>query len=155
LFSHGAVFQGDFGPFAPDEEVQVPLWLALQMKKNRQCKIKAPDWLTVGPFGLQSINFGNKSQGVLFLLIFTTFCSCRVSKNSRSRGDSAIRSRLIVWISSSSRESSSILLDGNSNGLFGHVRPNISTANGCRNYFFYLIRGSPFFFRRWSGRRAT
>lgn len=35
------------GPFRPAEEVTVPLWLAARMKKNGQCMIVPPKWLSV------------------------------------------------------------------------------------------------------------
>lgn len=37
--------QGKYGPFRPNKSVKVPLWLALQYKKNKQCTIIAPHWL--------------------------------------------------------------------------------------------------------------
>ncbi|KAI9144549.1 DNA replication complex GINS protein psf2 [Paraphysoderma sedebokerense] len=37
---------GTFGPFIPPRKVQVPLWLAVQMKKRHHCNIDPPKWLT-------------------------------------------------------------------------------------------------------------
>ena len=36
---------GRFGPFKPNREVSVPLWLAFQMKKNKKCRIRIPSFL--------------------------------------------------------------------------------------------------------------
>ncbi|GAB4821862.1 hypothetical protein N2152v2_008908 [Parachlorella kessleri] len=37
---------GSFGPFVPNQECQVPIWLAHTLWKRKKCTIKAPDWLT-------------------------------------------------------------------------------------------------------------
>ena len=36
------------GPFAPNRNLQVPLWLALVLKKRARCRIHPPEWLNVG-----------------------------------------------------------------------------------------------------------
>ncbi|KAJ3314917.1 DNA replication protein psf2 [Blyttiomyces sp. JEL0837] len=36
---------GSFGPFMPPLRTDVPLWLALMLKKNRKCTIQIPDWM--------------------------------------------------------------------------------------------------------------
>lgn len=38
---------GDFGPFETDSETEVPLWLAIELKKNEKCKLQKPEWLSV------------------------------------------------------------------------------------------------------------
>lgn len=43
--------QGDFGPFRPQIATQVPLWLAVALKKRGKCTIRAPEWMSVGEFG--------------------------------------------------------------------------------------------------------
>ncbi|RZR93086.1 hypothetical protein BHM03_00021490 [Ensete ventricosum] len=40
-------FQGDFGPFRPNIASEVPLWLAVALKKRGKCDIRAPDWMSV------------------------------------------------------------------------------------------------------------
>ena len=40
--------EGKYGPFRPAVPVQVPLWLAIELRKFRKCNIKAPDWMDVG-----------------------------------------------------------------------------------------------------------
>ncbi|KAI8968947.1 DNA replication complex GINS protein PSF2 [Mycotypha africana] len=40
--------QGIFGPFQPPIEAEVPVWLAILMKKNNKCSIVCPEWLDVG-----------------------------------------------------------------------------------------------------------
>lgn len=40
--------QGTFGPFFPNQRAQVPLWLALTLKRQKKCRIVLPDWLEDG-----------------------------------------------------------------------------------------------------------
>ncbi|WVZ08433.1 hypothetical protein V8G54_021779 [Vigna mungo] len=39
---------GDFGPFTPQIVTQVPLWLAIALKKRGKCSIRPPQWMSVG-----------------------------------------------------------------------------------------------------------
>ena len=36
---------GKIGPFKPSKPVKVPLWLAIQFKKNKKCRIIPPIWM--------------------------------------------------------------------------------------------------------------
>ncbi|CBI26496.3 hypothetical protein VitviT2T_024097 [Vitis vinifera] len=38
---------GDFGPFRPQIATQVPLWLAVALKKRGKCTIRPPEWMSV------------------------------------------------------------------------------------------------------------
>ncbi|XP_022744766.1 DNA replication complex GINS protein PSF2-like [Durio zibethinus] len=38
---------GDFGPFLPQIATQVPLWLAVALKKRGKCAIRPPQWMSV------------------------------------------------------------------------------------------------------------
>ncbi|XP_010252459.1 PREDICTED: DNA replication complex GINS protein PSF2 [Nelumbo nucifera] len=38
---------GDFGPFRPQIATEVPLWLAVALKKRGKCTIRPPQWLSV------------------------------------------------------------------------------------------------------------
>ncbi|KAI7984852.1 DNA replication complex GINS protein PSF2 [Camellia lanceoleosa] len=38
---------GDFGPFHPQIATQVPLWLAVALKKRGKCTIRPPEWMSV------------------------------------------------------------------------------------------------------------
>lgn len=38
---------GDVGPFRASIPTRVPLWMAINLKKQQQCKIIPPDWLSV------------------------------------------------------------------------------------------------------------
>ncbi|EPS61604.1 hypothetical protein M569_13191, partial [Genlisea aurea] len=38
---------GDFGPFMPQIPAQVPLWLAVALRKRGKCTIRAPEWMSV------------------------------------------------------------------------------------------------------------
>ena len=40
--------QGDLGPFNPGLPVQVPVWLALNLKQRQKCRILPPPWMDVG-----------------------------------------------------------------------------------------------------------
>lgn len=52
LFSMSRVrlLSGIYGPFTPPGRAQVPLWLALSLKRKRKCRIVAPEWLQVGEY---------------------------------------------------------------------------------------------------------
>eukprot|EP00924_Labyrinthula_sp_SR-Ha-C_P013202 maker-scaffold_12-snap-gene-12.12-mRNA-1 protein AED:0.03 eAED:0.03 QI:88/1/1/1/1/1/5/134/209 len=39
--------QGEFGPFRVQVPVEVPLWLAIYLKKKNKCSIKAPEWFSL------------------------------------------------------------------------------------------------------------
>ncbi|KAK6929347.1 GINS subunit, domain A, partial [Dillenia turbinata] len=38
---------GDFGPFRPQIATEVPLWLAVALKKRGKCTIRTPQWMSV------------------------------------------------------------------------------------------------------------
>lgn len=38
---------GDFGPFLPQIAVNVPLWLAVALKKRAKCVVRTPEWMSV------------------------------------------------------------------------------------------------------------
>eukprot|EP01041_Mallomonas_annulata_P000992 gene992-1943_t len=46
-FTHPVLhfISGDFGPFDSDVDTDVPLWLAITLRKKDKCKIVIPDWL--------------------------------------------------------------------------------------------------------------
>jgi GINS complex subunit 2 len=46
-FEHSVLhfIAGDFGPFDPLTPVEVPLWLAIALKKRHKCQIEQPDWM--------------------------------------------------------------------------------------------------------------
>lgn len=39
--------QGDLGPFNPGLPVEVPVWLALNLKQRQKCRIVPPEWMDV------------------------------------------------------------------------------------------------------------
>ncbi|PIO27676.1 hypothetical protein AB205_0149720, partial [Aquarana catesbeiana] len=39
--------QGDLGPFNPGLPVQVPLWMAINLKQRQKCRIVPPEWMDV------------------------------------------------------------------------------------------------------------
>lgn len=59
--------QGEFGPFQPNRECQVPLWMALALWKRKKCTIKAPEWMR--PEFLQSM--------LLVMFLFCFACTQR------------------------------------------------------------------------------
>uniref|UniRef100_UPI00358EB721 DNA replication complex GINS protein PSF2 n=1 Tax=Myxine glutinosa TaxID=7769 RepID=UPI00358EB721 len=38
---------GDLGPFNPGLPVQVPVWLALNLKQRQKCRVQVPEWMDV------------------------------------------------------------------------------------------------------------
>lgn len=40
--------QGDLGPFNPGLPVEVPLWLAINLKQRQKCRLVPPEWMDVG-----------------------------------------------------------------------------------------------------------
>ncbi|KAF2075514.1 hypothetical protein CYY_003155 [Polysphondylium violaceum] len=36
---------GEYGPFVPSIPIDVPLWLAISLKKKKKCTIKPPKWM--------------------------------------------------------------------------------------------------------------
>lgn len=47
-FSQDRIYliSGDLGPFVPSMQTTVPLWLAVDLKNRRKCRIAPPDWMT-------------------------------------------------------------------------------------------------------------
>ncbi|KAG8508378.1 DNA replication complex GINS protein PSF2 [Galemys pyrenaicus] len=43
--------QGDLGPFNPGLPVDVPLWLAINLKQRQKCRLLPPEWMDVGECG--------------------------------------------------------------------------------------------------------
>lgn len=41
------LISGDVGPFRASLPVRVPLWMAINLKQQRKCKIQPPDWMEV------------------------------------------------------------------------------------------------------------
>jgi GINS complex subunit 2 len=39
------LIQGDFGPFRPGITIEVPLWLAVMLRKSDKCEIETPGWM--------------------------------------------------------------------------------------------------------------
>jgi GINS complex subunit 2 len=53
--------KGDFGPFKVNNRVQVPLWVAVYLKKLNKCRIYAPNWLTLDYLkGIKESEVSNK-----------------------------------------------------------------------------------------------
>ncbi|KFQ32281.1 DNA replication complex GINS protein PSF2, partial [Merops nubicus] len=38
---------GDLGPFNPGLPVEVPVWLAINLKQRQKCRLIPPDWMDV------------------------------------------------------------------------------------------------------------
>ncbi|XP_057539561.1 DNA replication complex GINS protein PSF2 [Amaranthus tricolor] len=41
------LISGDYGPFRPQIAAQVPLWLAVALKKRGKCSIRPPEWMSI------------------------------------------------------------------------------------------------------------
>jgi GINS complex subunit 2 len=48
-FSHDRLYLicGEVGPFRPGIPVQVPLWMAINLKQRQKCRLTSPEWMTV------------------------------------------------------------------------------------------------------------
>ncbi|XP_028407964.1 DNA replication complex GINS protein PSF2-like [Dendronephthya gigantea] len=46
-FKEGRIFliSGDIGPFEPGLSTSVPLWMAVNLKQRKKCRIIPPDWM--------------------------------------------------------------------------------------------------------------
>ncbi|XP_021910443.1 DNA replication complex GINS protein PSF2 isoform X2 [Carica papaya] len=55
---------GDFGPFFPQIPTQVPLWLAVALKKRGKCAIRPPQWMSIE--NLTNILEGERESQVTF-----------------------------------------------------------------------------------------
>lgn len=42
------LLQGDLGPFNPGLPVEVPVWLAINLKQRQKCRLVPPEWMDVG-----------------------------------------------------------------------------------------------------------
>lgn len=70
----------------PPLQAEVPLWLAVALKKNRKCTIVPPTWLSKGQFQFRSVQCSSiwtlinlKLAFILthvFRSMFTTVCAC-------------------------------------------------------------------------------
>ncbi|KAL6526808.1 hypothetical protein OROGR_015898 [Orobanche gracilis] len=58
---------GDFGPFRPQIATEVPLWLAVALKRRGKCTVRAPDWMAVGCGGM------SKYKAAVFSLQFSKY----------------------------------------------------------------------------------
>jgi len=52
-------FQGDIGPFSAGLPLEVPLWMAINLKQRQKARIRPPEWMDVGR---QIITILNKFQ---------------------------------------------------------------------------------------------
>ncbi|KAL2940471.1 DNA replication complex GINS protein PSF2 [Bienertia sinuspersici] len=41
------LISGDYGPFRPQIATQVPLWLAVALKRRGKCTIRPPEWMSI------------------------------------------------------------------------------------------------------------
>ncbi len=54
---------GKIGPFKPSKPVKVPLWLAIQFKKNKKCRIIPPIWMNE-EFLLDKVDVEKKNENL-------------------------------------------------------------------------------------------
>ncbi|XP_072790300.1 DNA replication complex GINS protein PSF2 isoform X3 [Taeniopygia guttata] len=45
---HPGSTPGDLGPFNPGLPVEVPVWLAINLKQRQKCRLIPPEWMDVG-----------------------------------------------------------------------------------------------------------
>ncbi|XP_048258508.1 DNA replication complex GINS protein PSF2-like [Haliotis rufescens] len=41
------LISGDVGPFVPSIPLQVPLWMAVNLKQRQKCRILPPEWMDI------------------------------------------------------------------------------------------------------------
>lgn len=41
------LISGDIGPFRASLPLNVPLWIAINLKQQQRCKIQPPDWMDI------------------------------------------------------------------------------------------------------------
>lgn len=41
------LIQGDYGPFRAGLPIRVPLWVAVNLKQQKRCRIQPPEWMDV------------------------------------------------------------------------------------------------------------
>lgn len=41
------LISGDFGPFRAGLPIKVPLWVAVNLKQQKRCRIQPPEWMEV------------------------------------------------------------------------------------------------------------
>ncbi|EGG17643.1 Fructose-6-phosphate-2-kinase/fructose-2 [Cavenderia fasciculata] len=56
---------GTYGPFEPALPTDVPLWLAINLKKKKKCKIQYPYWLSIGMFEMNRYICYIESEDIL------------------------------------------------------------------------------------------
>jgi GINS complex subunit 2 len=64
--------QASYGPFIPPLQAEVPLWLAVALKKNRKCTIVPPEWFTKGQSVRARCKGGKNYDAMLNHVLFTT-----------------------------------------------------------------------------------
>jgi GINS complex subunit 2 len=47
IVSHVHAFAGTYGKFEPNQPVDVPIWLAIELRKRNQCEIRLPPWMSL------------------------------------------------------------------------------------------------------------
>lgn len=49
LFNSNVIhlISGDVGPFRAALPIRVPLWMAVELKQQKRCKLQPPDWMDV------------------------------------------------------------------------------------------------------------
>lgn len=48
IFVNTIFFQGDIGPFVAGLPIDVPLWMAINLKQRQKARIRPPEWMDVG-----------------------------------------------------------------------------------------------------------
>lgn len=60
------IFQGDLGPFNPGLPVEVPVWLAINLKQRQKCRLIPPEWMDVGKDRSFQGYKGNTEKSLVF-----------------------------------------------------------------------------------------
>ena len=72
-----SLFQGDIGPFSPSLPIDIPLWMAINLKQRQKARIRPPDWMEVG-----RILFTRLTQDLIYY--YNKTCVKRPLKNRQN-----------------------------------------------------------------------
>lgn len=66
-----SLISGDVGPFRASIPVLVPIWLAVNLKKQQKCKILPPDWMDADTLeALKNIEKESPYLLLMYILIY-------------------------------------------------------------------------------------
>lgn len=74
------LISGQYGDFKPNKPVVIPLWLAIQYKKNKKCRVIPPIWMDL-KFLREKFELEKKNEAILQELPYYFFEICQILFN--------------------------------------------------------------------------